>query len=326
VPLILQEQTAVSNLKIPRSPAGDIYNQIVQDFTDALAVLPIKYDENNVGRATRGAALGMLAKAHLFQRDFAGVIARTEELFALGIYELNEQYTDNFALDKENGNESVFEIQYRESNLGWGGDTRDGHSLSTLSAPAGIGSNFSFGGYGMHYPSTQLVRAFEPGDIRRRAQILAPGETHIGYIQTSASTGSGYTCIKWWNEPIPNNESPLNQPYLRFAEVLLNYAEALNELSHTEQALIEINKVRNRAGLPALSGLDTQQTLDAIFAERRVEFVWEFNFWYDLVRAGRAAEFLQKEYGRKLQPHQTLFPIPQRELDLNSNLIQNPGY
>jgi hypothetical protein len=107
---------------------------------------------------------------------------------------------------------------------------------------------------------------------------------------------------------------------------LLNYSEALNALGQTEQALLQLNKVRNRAGLPSLTGLNMQQTQDAIFAERRVEFVWEFNFWYDLVRAGRAADFLQKEYGRILKPHQTLFPIPQSELDLNSNLIQNLGY
>ena len=139
--------------------------------------------------------------------------------------------------------------------------------------------------------------------------------------------------LKHWREASQFNgfnESAQNMILLRYAEVLLNYAEALNEQEQTAAAIAQVNRVRRRANLPDLpEGLSKAQTLDAIFQERRVELCNEFSWWSDLVRTGRLKPFIEKEYGKygiRWEDHWGLRPIPPAQIDLNPNLRQNPGY
>jgi hypothetical protein len=139
-------------------------------------------------------------------------------------------------------------------------------------------------------------------------------------------TTTGFAYTKWWVGPSKNDHSAQNLPQLRFAEVLLNYAEILTELGRIDEAYTHINRVRTRAGLPSKEPGGKEKAMDDIMQERRVETLIEYNMWYHLTRTGRADEFVRKEYGRTLAPHMFLFPIPQSELDANKALVQNLGY
>jgi tetratricopeptide (TPR) repeat protein len=326
VPLILTEQTAVSPKDVPRAPVAEVWAQVVKDLSEAAAALPLKYDENNVGRASKGAGLGYLAYSYMYLKDWPKAASITEQLLALGVYDLEPNYKEVFALENENNEESVFEVQYRDSQLGWGA-SRNGHYLSQHLAPRGIGEKYApYGGWGNQLPTQQVVNAFEPGDERRQAQILVPGETYVGFTMEQKWTTTGFAYTKWWIGPSKNDHNAQNLPQLRFAEVLLNYAEILNELGRTPEAYTHLNRVRTRAGLPAKEPGSKEQAMNDIMQERRVETLAEYNMWYHLTRTGRAGDFVKKEYGRTLAPHMYLFPIPQSELDANKALVQNEGY
>jgi tetratricopeptide (TPR) repeat protein len=326
VPLILDVQTAASPKDVAKTPVAEVWAQVIKDLTDASNLLPEVYDTKNVGRATKGAALGYLAFTYMYTKEWQKAAQATEALLALNRYDLEPEYKDLFALNNENNEESVFEVQYRDSQLGWGA-SRNGHYLSQHLAPRGIGDQYApYGGWGNQLPTQQVVNAFEPGDKRRPAQILLPGESHYGFTMESKWTTTGLAYTKWWVGPSKNDHSAQNLPQLRFAEVLLNYAEILTELGRINEAYTHLNRVRARAGLPPKEPGGKEKAMDDIFQERRVETLIEYNMWYHLTRTGRADEFVQKEYGRTLAPHMFLFPIPQAELDANKSLVQNPGY
>jgi tetratricopeptide (TPR) repeat protein len=326
VPLIVDVQTASSPKDIAKTPVAQIWQQVIKDLSEASEVLPVMYDEANTGRATKGAALGYLAFTYMYTKEWQKAAEATEALLALNRYDLVPEYKQVFALENENNEESVFEVQYRDSQLGWGA-SRNGHYLSQHLAPRGIGEQYApYGGWGNQLPTQQAINAFEPGDKRRPAQILLPGETYVGFTMESKWTTTGFAYTKWWLGPSKNDHVAQNLPQLRFAEVLLNYAEILNELGRTPEAYIHINRVRERAGLPPKEAGNKEKAMDDIMQERRVEILIEYNMWYHLTRTGRAADFVQKEYGRTLAPHMYLFPIPQSELDANKALEQNIGY
>lgn len=327
VPLITIEQSASSPTDVAQAPVEQVLQQVIKDFTEAAADLPAKYDNANVGRATKGAALGYLAYAQMHLKDWAKAAKASEDLVALGTYNLVPDYKKSFSVDNENNEETVFEVQYRDSQLGWG-PSRNGHYLPQNQAPRGIGEEFApYGGWGNQLPTEQVVKAFEPGDKRRQAQILVEGDpAYFGFKMEKKWTTTGFTYAKWWQGPDKNDHSKINLKQLRFAEVLLNYAEILNESGRTAEAYPHINRVRARAGLAAKTAGTKAKCMDDIMQERRVETLCEYNQWYQLTRTGRAADFLKKEYNRDLKPNQLVFPIPQAELDVNKALKQNPGY
>ncbi len=327
VPLITDEQSANSAIDVAKAPVEQIWQQVIKDLTDAAAALPAKYDDANLGRATKGAALGYLAYAQMYVKDWAKAAKASEDLVAVGTYNLVPDYKKSFAQENENNEETVFEVQYRDSQLGWG-PSRNGHYFPQHLAPRGIGEEYApYGGWGNQLPTDQIVKAFEKNDKRRQAQILVEGDpAYFGFKMEKKWTTTGYCFTKWWQGPNTNDHSLINLKQLRFAEVLLNYAEIQNELGKTADAYTHINRVRARAGLAAKVVGTKAQCMDDIMQERRVETVCEYNNWYQLTRTGRAADFLRKEYGRALKPFQVLFPIPQAELDINKALVQNPGY
>lgn len=327
VPLITIEQSAASPTDVPQAPIDQVWQQVIKDLTEAAAALPAKYGNANLGRATKGAALGYLAYAQMYLKDWAKAAKASEDLVAIGTYNLVPDYKQSFAFDNENNEETVFEVQYRDSQLGWGA-SRNGHYWPQHFAPRGIGEAFApFGGWGNYLPTEQIVKAFEPGDKRRQAQILVEGDpAYFGFKMEKKWTTTGFAFTKWWQGPDKNDHSRINLKQLRFAEVLLNYAEILNELNRTSDAYTHINRVRARAGLAAKTAGTKAKCMDDIMQERRVETLCEYNQWYQLTRTGRAADFLKKEYNRDLKPHQLIFPVPQSELDINQALKQNPGY
>lgn len=328
VPLYTEEING-SNMKRPRASASEIYAQCEVDFKEAASVLPSSYPDSDIGRATRGAALAYLGKVHMYQMRWADANAALEEVIDLNEYELLADFDEIFRLDNRNNAESVFEIQFRQGASGWPQDDSDAHFLEVRARANDAG------GWGSFPPSDVLYQAFEDDDIRRDASIVAPGDTvydytgvNSGYVHKTTSTPTGYSPKKWWQrQPQPDLFGSQNLVQMRYAEVILNRAEALNELGQHDAAIAEVNKIRERAALlPLPTGMSKEEVMDAIMNERRFEFVMEFSWWFHLTRTGRAVEFLKENYNKNLQPHQLLFPIPLSEIDINPLLEQNPGY
>lgn len=345
VPLIVEPLDANSNLQIPRSAASDIWQQIETDLLEAKAVLPPQWTGSDVGKVTSGACKALLSKAYLWQGRYSDVIAMTEEIFEEGIYRLLPEFRSVFLETNENNAEILFSTQFQE------GATTEGNELVKRTAPRGAPAEFTGGAAWSNYvPQQHWVDSHEKDEngeiIDRRywSTIIGPGETHqdiTGFTMPlnvpEGWSKSGYIMTKYWQKPTLQR-SGVNPPVIRFSEILLNYAEALNEEGNSAEAIKQINLVRTRAGLSDLPlDLDQAAVLDAIFAERRKEFIWEPTGGFsDLNRRGRFIEFIKNEKPNYeqlsvdqkpyLHTHPIVFPIPREAWNRNKALEQNPHY
>ncbi len=296
---------------VGKSSVNEVYSQIITDLTDAVNVLPAANEE---GRATKGAANGLLGKVHLTLGNTSEAI---NALRAVTGYTLLAAYEDNFGLDNENSDESIFEIQFQAGN-------GEGSPYPNLVAPVGSGEVL-LGGVGEqkgeNIPTNDLYASFEDGDVRRDISI---GD--LGTIKYAS---------KLIAPPSNNRDSDVNIIVLRYADILLMLSEALNMQSYVAdgEAFDLLNQVRNRAGLASLtsSDLPDQASLsEAILAERRHEFVSENHRWFDLVRTGRAIEVMNASTTVfTVSEAQLVYPIPQSAVDTMNDptlLGQNPGY
>jgi len=306
-----------------KSPVNAVYAQIIKDLTMAADKLPPVYSNaNDKGRATRGAALGLLSKVYLTQKDWVNASLAAEQVIASKRYSLHADYKSNFKEMNKNGKESVFEVQfYSKSNAE--------NSQMVISGLPSIQGLFSAGTETM-LPTQDLLNSFEPGDYRKGVTFFDSYwyytfEPHIW---------------KYWDQdaykPAATTQSGANFFVMRFSEILLIYAEALNEanVGPTPEAYTAINMVRararngNNAVLPDIKELDHDAFKQAVLNERRHEFVSEGHRWFDLVRTGTLIENVKRAKGDLSNPTTVnyVFPIPQRELDNNRNLKQNEGY
>jgi hypothetical protein len=335
VPLVLTSPKNNADLDasrtVTRTPIEQVYTQIVKDFTDAEGTLLVKSPE---GRATVGAAKAFLAKVYLTRKQFPAAKAKAKEVIdnkALYGYDLFATYADVFKVENKNGKESVFEIQHRDG-LG------TGNGLTTYLAIEG--SNDQGRGFGSFYANPNLVNAFQTGDQRKNT--LA--NTAISPTGATITAPSSRFHIRKFVDPtviaFPNARN--NYPIIRYADVLLMYAEASMEVDGPTAENIEmVNMVRRRAfGFPittvnvtsdlAPAAISSQANLrDAIYNERRLELFAEGHRWLDLVRTGRLVSTIQAlggSAGTNIAAKHNLFPIPQRERDANPSLTQNPGY
>ncbi|WP_400191409.1 RagB/SusD family nutrient uptake outer membrane protein [Hymenobacter sp. B81] len=330
VPLITVPPTSLAEVNIARTPAAQVYDQIVKDLEEAAANLDVSYGGADLGRATKGAALGLLAKVQLTRGNKAEAARRAREVIALGKYRLWANYADNFKVGNENGQESLFEVQYVS---GLNGYTFDGLGFvgNEFFGPRGQGLTPQ-GGYGFNIPEDEFVAGYETGDLRRDVTIWKPGDAYPdGGSQPAFLPGSpsGYGCKKWFVGKTSTNiwDSPLNFPVLRYAEIYLILAEAVGP---TPEGLEAINKVRRRAfGLPIETASARDLTVgtpnfdEAVLRERRYELAFENDRWFDLKRTGKLLTVLAP---KRIKPFNVLLPIPQNERDANPNLSQNPGY
>lgn len=346
VPLVVTELDASSKLDIPRSSAEEVWKQVESDFKDAADALPVAWaGTNDVGRVTKTAALGFLAKANLWQKKWNEVIINSEAIISTNSHQLLPNFRDVFMETNENNAEIVFSTQFR------GGTDGEGNNLSTRSAPRGAPSQYTGSAAWSNFvPETHWVNAHEKDgtgrieDKRYWSTIIGPGEAHqnmTGFVMPAnvpaGWSKTGFIVTKYWQQANINAQG-VNAPILRYAEVLLNYAEALNEVGRSREAMILVNRIRTRAGLADKpEDLQKDQTADAIFYERRMEFIWEpAGAFTDLNRAGRFIEFIREnrpdftalDVQNKpwLLTQPILLPIPQEAWDNNKSLAQNPGY
>jgi len=353
-PMVLVTPKNLSELAVPNATKDQLFAQILDDFNDAFANLPAAWDPGNTGRATKWAAKAYLGKVNVWKNDMDAAIAAFEEVIASNTYQLLDtddpakDLEDVFALDNENNAESIFEIQFggphSDDNI-WVFD--DTHSES-FKASQGSGRSWFWDagnfdatdgapgdklGYWM--PSPDLVAAFEPGDERKSSFIYQGGDTY--YVWNSevvelpydpAWSSTSYTVKKYGGKRnvvagafSGNNQGNFNNERIyRFAEMKLLYAEALIAKGRAAEAAIQINDIRDRAGLPDLAGA---ATLADVRQEKRIELCFEPHRWFDITRWGIGAQIFPTEWNDKF----VVFPIPQSEIDRTAGLIeQNTGY
>ncbi len=325
---------------IARASLEDTYEFIISDVTRAVELLPAKseYDSSNVGRASKDAALYMLADIYLTlapsnQSLYTEVVNICNDITALG-YNLNAcPYADNFNALIDNGPESIFEVQYSGSTeYDFWGNTPQASWLSTFMGPRN--SNLVAGSYGWNLPTEEFMQQYEEGDLRKDITVFYEGcPSFDGTEYRSSWSNTGYNVRKFL---VPKsispdyNTSPANFVVYRYAGVLLMQAEALNELGQTSQAAAPLNIVRARAGLPSVSAsLSQEQMRESIIHERRMELAFEGHRWFDMIRIQNgdyALNFLHSIGKTNATRERLLFPIPQTEMDSNPLMTQNPGY
>ncbi|MBJ6369391.1 RagB/SusD family nutrient uptake outer membrane protein [Snuella sedimenti] len=325
---------------ITRSTVAEVYNLIEQDLTDAIAVLPLSYGSTDGGRATKGAATAMLARVHLTQNEWAEANTRAEEVIASGQYGLVADYNALWSqsaeyvlmpgLDGGNVNENVFDIQFQQ-------DERNDFKQSWVgSRDTEVGGvNAIGGGWENMLPTSDYLAMFEPGDNRKDISYVT--EINGNVLESPRTPGAGPITGKYLNidgdSPRGNNGSQ-NTYVIRYSDVLLMRAEAENELNGPTNAYQFINKVRERASLPPLSGLTKDEFRTALRKERATELGFEGIRKFDLLRWGVFVETIQNaqepwlaEPAANIQPHHVLMPVPAREVEISEGSIeQNPGY
>ena len=288
-----------------RKPVSAVYDFIVTDLTHAVDLLPTKSSVAE-GRATKAAAQALLAKVYLTLNKYAEAKALLEDVINSGDYSLEANYNDVFY--KSGNNEVIFGVNYIT------GDNLDGETFSYAFSPQGRAG-------GLNWPTDNLFAAIDTTNDLRTSTLF--------YWNPSAGSSGDWACGKYLNAD--NLEYSGNTwVYLRYADVYLMYAEAVlaGGTSITDgTALGYVNAIRSRAGLADL----TQITPANLLLERRAEFALENQRLFDLLRFGKASEVLtafgaSAEGGFSFDNNKLLLPIPQREINVYSEMKQNPGY
>lgn len=331
-----------SEYVMPRAPKDTIYNFIYNDLLTAIPNLWLKgqYAPEDLGRVTKGTAQAILMKAYLYNSKWEDARAWGDSIISSTAYDLNTNYSNNFTLTGENGIESVFEIQYMEeptSDYGDGyGFTRG--TFTVIMQRTRVANQ----GWGFNHPTIDLVNEYETGDPRKAVTISnTDADSYLGNAYHSKKYSlDGYQLAH-------PTRAPLNYKLIRYADVLLMFAEAACESNDLGAAKNALELVRNRARqgnssilpeFPYGSYTDDKEGLRAaIRHERRVELAMEGHRFFDLVRWGVAAQVMNayaNSESATVSSHispfvagkHELFPIPEVERNLNPALEQNPNY
>lgn len=330
VPLVLKEISISESYDILREPKENVYNQIIADLKEAQG-LPVSYPTAEDGRATQGAAKALLADVYMTLHKYAEAETILAEIINSGRYSLLENtpgslnidgYKNVFSPVNHNSKEGIFEIQFLKGGYG------EGSNYANNFAPENSGTNVvAVGGTGgNNIPEMDIYNAYEEGDLRRDFSMS------LGYYDNRKNNEwveSRYVC-KYMDVPYQNNDASNNYPVIRYADVILMYAEALNQNGKTAEACKYLNMTRRRGfgyQTTETSPVDLQTTDKAQFSlmveqERRVELAFENHRWFDLIRTGRAVEVMRSK-GFSLNETNLICPIPQKQIDVNPKLTQN---
>ena len=334
VPLVTTEiQTMADAYKYGRTPAATVYAQIEKDLTDAEADvnLPVQYASvNDLGRVTKPAVKGLLAKVYLTQDKYDSAAAKLNDYITSydgSVSSLQPTYGNIFLTTNEMNSEIVFAIRYSKGNVPLTGSPFTNYFGAGSANTGGVGTAYMYNT--MRQDLVDAMQLNGTADVRTTA---------------SYSKVNGFYATKKYNDvPATNLDANCDWIVLRYADILLMYAEALNEQSAANVAVAVpfVNKIRTRAGLSPLATTLTQDQLRlAIENERRIELNFEGHRWFDLVRTGRAITVMNNhftKYGIKannassvvqIDSHNLLFPIPIKEINTvgQTLLPQNPGY
>ena len=334
VPLVTKVVTDPDEARtMGRRPIDEIYTQIYSDLIDAGNVLPVSYSGVDVGRATKGAAKAILGRAYLTHKKYTEAETILREVTTMG-YALLPDYRDLFDYSKdEHHSEYIWDLEYEAGTTPTMGNGLTNDCLPSWARLAdfhgiiGGGRNDSYG------PSDELFTIFEDHDPRKEITCARGFTDHDGVYYAIIDEVSGAQVAKSWTNkymaPVPatGGGSAANWKVIRYADVLLMLAEAMNENGKTLEAHDVLNQVIERS-LPGegVSGLSQSDLRKAIWEERRRELSFEGHRLWDLFRTG---QFLEKCGPLGAQPHMTLFPIPISEWQKMNNpeiFPQNPGW
>jgi len=329
VPLVTSElRTASEAFNFGRENTTSVYTSIIQDLQEAIHFLPDDYPTDiDQGRATKVAAKTMLGKVYLTQKNYSAALSILEEVIQSPKAYLLDNYEDIFNPDNPNNAEIIFAVQYMRNipgqGSGWGNDAAPNIPIGRVVVRGGGGGSFHI--------TRDLYRAFENGD--RRLTMVDSAHATTG--------GRRFYWTKKYIDPemLTANSAANDWIVLRYADVLLMAAEALNELGRGIEAETYLNDVRNRAGLEDITNLSQVDMRAVIAQERRVELNCEGHRWFELLRSGNLKEIMNKhftdyrdddhEVGQNsvIEDHELVFPLPKDQVDLNpSKLPQNKGY
>ena len=330
VPLMTKTVTIAESYNVLRTNKNEVYAQIIADLTDA-AALPKSYSsQEDIGRATSGAAKALLGKVYLTMGDYAKAAVPLKEVIDSKQYRLIENNTPGtcdgfekyFDPNNHNNEEAIFEAQFKKGGFGtgsgWVNQFSPGASGDNVVAVGGSGDD--------NIPEEGMWESWDEGDFRRDFSMA------LGY--TNKKTGQWVAARhvrKYRDIPYANADANNNWPFLRYADVLLMYAECLIQSGDLTSAAEYINQTRRRGfgyqstevGSPAdILAISKDQLFLAVEKERRNELAFEGHRWFDLVRTGRALTVLRAT-GKKLNETNFIAPIPQNQVDVNPNIEQN---
>lgn len=304
-----------------RESKENVYAFIEQDLKEAVEVLPASYNSSNIGRATKGAALGLLSKVYLYQGkwqeayDAASNVINSSEFG----YKLLDDYSMIWRLEGENSSESLFEIQARGES--------PAHGIQQYSQTQGARGTTGWG-WGFNVPSDNLLNAYnEEGDnIRRDATIMFRNSIlYDGYVLGNTENPMyNYKAYSSANKGAGDGDKNLR--YLRLGEIYLIQAEAANELNLTNDALTALNTVRERVELEKVTTTNQNEIRKAIWKERRLELAFEHDRWFDLIRTGEAKDAMALDGKTFVSGKHELFPIPNQQLIDTPTMTQNPNW
>lgn len=322
VTVAFRSPNEIMSFDMSRKPASDIYKLIVADLTEA-ATLLAGGNNSSKSRASAGAATTLLGKVYLTTHQYDKARDVLKEVIDMKLYSLSTDYRKLFTGNNDDLPESVFEIKYLSGNVG------EGNSFSSIFSPSRFDLAMFPGnmqGSGRLVPTKEVANAYESGDLRRGVSIGDSVRVVSGKYEKDLH---GLKFVDFSTGLV--GDGGVNFTSLRYADILLMYAEALNETGGTESAHTYINQVRARAGLPPLAGLSQADFTLAIERERRWEFLLEGHRWFDLVRTGRVKDVMNKYFrdaglSYSVADHEWVMPVPLREIDINPLLRQNPGF
>lgn len=304
VPLVLQADGTEASREHIRNSVEEVYSAIEADLQFAASNLPSSYPASETGRVTAGAANGLLGKVFLTQRKYAEAVSALREVVNSGTYMLVPTVDEVIDPANEYNAEILFAINFTADN------------------PAeDVGLFYGSGIGDMIQPGFREL--YDDADQRKALlELVVPDGTALVVPQ------------KFFEPLSPAGTVGTDFPVLRYADVLLMLAEALNEQGFVSggEAFDVLNQVRTRAGLPALTtGEASSQDAfrDAVLLERRLELALEGHRWYDLLRTGRALETMTPLVDNAIDQSDLLFPIPNSQIQIYNNpqgFPQNPGY
>lgn len=340
VPLV-DKPVTVSGSNIPQSTTAQLYAFIEADLTFAAANLPASWDKKFVGRATSGAANGILAKVYLTEQKWSQAATTAQLVMNSGLYDLTTPYDKIFGESGENSKESVFEVQATASFA-----TKTANGIQNAQYQGVRDGGVWNLGYGWNVPNDNLAATYEAGDPRYARTFLLRSTATV-----TNKTVYGEATATTWINPVYNHKMYtsasfralygdnsgwwMNMRILRYADVVLMYAEAANESGNSAAALTALNSVRTRARgtaaatvLPAITTTDPAALRDIIRHERRVELAMEHDRFFDIVRWGISQAAMAAAGKSNFNASRdNLLPIPQAQIDLSKGVLtQNPGY
>nr|MBA4167204.1 RagB/SusD family nutrient uptake outer membrane protein [Chitinophagaceae bacterium] len=332
VPLVLAPVTDIdASYKLGRSSVDEVYTQIIADLTAAEGLLPDSYDASMTGKFTKGAAQSLLGEVYLTTKKYPEAVAEFKKVVESNQYSLLTTYADLYAAGQQGNSESILMAQYKT------GEAYLGSNLPNHFAPTGSEGVLTAtgGSYGFNQPTQDIADAYTAGDVRRNN--IADGYTGLDGVFVPAKYIRGYVEREVGNGYL---DSGADWYIIRYADVLLMYAEALNEVNNgpTSDAVAALNLVRARAQLAPVGALSYSTFQADCYLQERLESPFEGHRWFDLLRTGKALEVMNAKVSTPgsgttigisapIQEFQLVLPIPLIVVTTSAPAIQqNQGY